>query len=187
MLNRFYLTEQEFEKRIHTHLQLFPCPRCGLYGRLILHGFLRTKSGIERGHRIFCSNRGHKRGCGKTCSCLQASVLMHKSISAHDFWMFLFSHFQGHTKKYGLSLSILSFSSSTVYRLYRLFLCNLTHIRSFLARDGKPPPAGGTQQPSSHTIMHLAAFAQKEVCPVIQFQNQFQTDFLPFKVQPLPL
>lgn len=72
-------------------LPLLPCTHCGRCGNLIGHGFLqgyaeRGSSQLIRGRRILCSNRGKKRGCGRTVSTLLSLFIERCSIAAATLW-----------------------------------------------------------------------------------------------------
>ena len=74
---------------------MLPCSHCGAHGTLIGHGLLRgyEERGSElaiRGRRLFCSNRGRKRGCGRTTSVLLAAFIERFSVTvAAIFRLFL--------------------------------------------------------------------------------------------------
>ncbi len=72
-------------------LPLLPCAHCGRHGNLIGHGFLRgysERSNIRllRGRRIFCSNRGRRRGCGRTVSTLLSRFIERYVVTAATLW-----------------------------------------------------------------------------------------------------
>ena len=56
------------------------CPHCQMIGTMNSHGFLRGNSifggsGMIRGRRFFCSNRGYRPGCGRTVSILLQTMI----------------------------------------------------------------------------------------------------------------
>ena len=75
----FVATPAEYEP-IRQHLKERACPWCRAVGCLIRHGFLRgygaaAAERVQRGWRVFCSNRGRKQGCGRTFAILLARHL----------------------------------------------------------------------------------------------------------------
>ena len=62
-LNQFSLSLRSYPDR-------FQCPHCQQSDPLLSHGFIYKQHGIDQrepvGKRLFCSNRHHRRGCGRT-------------------------------------------------------------------------------------------------------------------------
>lgn len=160
------------------------CPHCRTMGNLILHGFLKTKNGDIRGRRIFCSNRGKRKGCGHTYSHLKAETLAGRCITAMQFWTFLWHFVESNNKKESLTQSGFDGCESTVYQFFRLFKQNQSHIRQYLLKSRAPPDCPEYTDPVIKTIKHLKAFSTGEISPIAQFQVQFQVSFLPNKVLP---
>jgi len=70
-----------------THLKSVSCPHCRAVDNLNRHGFLRgyAEEGsdrVVRCWRIFCSNRGRRRGCGRTHSKIRTFLCR---VKAHPF------------------------------------------------------------------------------------------------------
>ncbi len=81
-------------------LPLLPCAHCGSCGYLVGHGFLRGyaergSSRLLRGRRILCSNRGSRRGCGRTTSTLLARFIERCIVTAASLWALFSSLAQG--------------------------------------------------------------------------------------------
>lgn len=163
-----------------------PCLKCGLTGFLNWHGFITGESdkndgtSVQRGHRIFCNNRGLCNGCGKTFSIYYSNIMPHQNISAVMLWHFLCAVVEKipiyliPIKKY-LSLSITS-----AYRLWKRFQLNQTHIRSFLTRIHSPPELLHETQPELQCIDHLKISFEENLCAIAGFQNKFQHPFFAF-------
>ncbi|MCK5543067.1 MAG: hypothetical protein KAI40_10275, partial [Desulfobacterales bacterium] len=61
-----------------ANLKIYACPHCNCCGCLILHGFLYGYDDtdfVRRGHRIFCSNRNLRSGCGRTFPMLKSRFI----------------------------------------------------------------------------------------------------------------
>ena len=161
-----------------------PCPFCHLYGTLILHGYLKSKPDdfelnyIIRGHRIFCSDRDKKNGCGRTYS-LKLSVFIGKlSIKAYGIWQFLVNLLKGNRPYTAFKKTGLPYSNSSIYRLYQRFIHQQSYIRSLLTQIMGPDLKQNTSSSILQTITHLKNSFIHHLCPVSAFQNHFQVSFL---------
>jgi hypothetical protein len=183
---RYYESEDTFET-IHHKLKQYPCPFCRLIGCLILHGFLFGYSDVDcgctikRGHRIFCSNRNDRKGCGRTLSIHLSDFIKHFLFTARTVWRFLLAVAEGMCKMTALNDTGASASQSAPYRLWIRLHANAAHIRTCLSRVS-PPPDTCSSDPEIQTIKHLqAAFAGFEN-PISAFQLAYETSF--FEVLP---
>ena len=178
---RFYKTQTQFED-FHARIKLILCPHCKKSGFLILHGGAygyseQENSRILRGHRIYCSNRNNRNGCGKTFSILAAGLLPGFIISAQSLWLFLESILNGFCLAHAFRTAKCAMTPSSVYRLYKKFALNQMRIRSFLSRIKDPPALKHVKSPFLQTILHLKTAFDNTVCPVTEFQFRFQTSF----------
>jgi hypothetical protein len=158
------------------------CPHCNLSRCLIRHGYLygysdRSDARIRRGHRIYCSNRYKKAGCGKTFSILAAGVLPKFNISADSLWRFLDNIKNGLNPARAFRLTGCPMVQSTIYRLVKKFTAGQVRLRSFLSRIKDPPAAAHTQNAVVQTILHLHKAFNDAACPITDFQYRFQTQF----------
>lgn len=181
-IRHYYKTEDEF-KEFHTWLKLIPCPHCRLKGFLILHGYLKgnaehSQEEFRRGHRIFCSNRKRRNGCGRTFSILRSTILKRFSISAVTLWRYLENILHGMTKIQAFKAAGSHQGPSTTYRVFQLFQANQARIRTLLSQIHAPPLLRHTDRPTFLTITHLKTLFQNSPCPISQFQHHFQTAFL---------
>jgi len=164
------------------------CPHCRRVGFLVLHGYLYGYAPeevplgcgeadlIQRGRRIFCSNRNNRTGCGGTFSLLLTGCIRNFVISARLLSVFLEKIRQGFYPAEAARQSGLQMCTSTVYRLYKKFRLNQSRIRSYLHRLKAPPPLVDTVNPVIQTLTHLTAAFKP--CMVSGFQHHFQTSFL---------
>lgn len=179
---RFYETDEEFEAW-RAKLCVLACPHCGQIGCLILHGYLRgyAEAGgerVQRGRRIFCSNRSsRKHGCGKTFSLLLSIFVRKFIVQAKSLYQFLINVAGGLRMNDAFRFVLPSaFSNSTPRRLWKRFVRRQSSIRTCLSRI-VPPPALKAKQPAFETLAHLRA-AFPSGCAVSAFQKLFQISFL---------
>ena len=183
---KYYKSENEF-KKIHHKLKLYKCPYCNLIGFLILHGYQKgyDKTGRApdsmRGHRIFCSNRKKRNGCGRTICILLSSILKHFTIDAGTLWDFINFILKGHNKAEGFRNILYMFSISTAYRLWSIFCFNQSFIRTLLHKISKPPD-GKNFNPLLQTIEHLKIIGGELMSPISSFQHRFQSSIFKYKL-----
>ena len=180
----YYESEDDFEK-IRRRLKQRECPHCRIIGNLILHGYLkgyapgRYAEFCNRGHRVFCSDRGRRKGCGRTFSIL-LSIFMKRftfcTKRIHSLLKNIMNGF-GPTGNYQKTVSV-----SSVYRIKKLFKINQHHVREKLFQIG-PPPFCDTHDPILKTLKHLALCFPDRNDPIRAFQLHFQK---PFFTEPLP-
>lgn len=179
---RFYSSGEDF-RQFHLGLKQTSCPHCKSTGFLNLHGYLRGHDEfnyglkIIRGRRIFCSNRGRRKGCGKTFSILAAEILKKFVIGAKSLWRFLRNIAAGLNTIESFRTSGLKFSHSTCYRLAKAFQRAQSKIRSKLLSIC-PAPCSLSKIAGIQTISHLRAAFRYAACPVFSFQQFFQSSFL---------
>ena len=181
---KYYESEDAFE-RIHHELKQIPCPFCRLIGCLILHGFLSGYSDtngtdkVRRGHRIFCSNRKRRKGCGRTCSILLARFITHMIVTAHTLWHFFKGVAVLGCKAKAMRSASMCASQSAPYNLWRRLRANVPHIRTTLLKITDPPHTASTIA-EVQTILHLDHAFPGSPNPVIDFQFHFQTSLFAY-------
>lgn len=119
----------------------FACRHCGRVGTLIGHGYLRgydeqSSARQLRAKRVFCSNRGHRRGCGRTDSSFLRLFVPYFTITTLTLWS-LFSRVSEGLSVFDSSAgSAFPLCPRSAYRLaVRLKRARLTW-RSWLATQG---------------------------------------------------
>lgn len=181
-MKKFYKTEEEF-KDFYVKLKLIMCPYCNVRGCLILHGYLygyseTDMSRIKRGHRIFCSNRKKKHGCGRTFSILVSVFVKNFMISARTLWRFLEKVKEGTSLAGAFRDSGSHMGQTSTYRIFRKFRYNQVRIRTLLTGIKDPPGLKQVTDAAIQTIIHLKSVFRHSSCPVSKFQHHFQTSFL---------
>lgn len=181
---RFYNSEDDFA-HIHHMLKHYPCPFCALIGCLILHGFLHgydeqnANELLKRGHRIFCSNRKNRNGCGRTWSILLASFLKGFTLGTHTLWLFLKNLKSSVNKRQAFVTTDSHFSQSTPYNLWKRLCINLSALRTYLLKIILPP-LPESDIPEIQTIAHLQSAFESKLNPIMEFQLHFQSSFFSF-------
>ncbi len=173
-IRQFYSSEDEFEQ-IHTNLKNRMCPHCLKTGFLILHGYLygyKNDDLVRRGHRIFCSNRNKRNGCGRTFSLLKSWFIKSFMICAGMLSSYLEKIMQGICPARAFAGMM---HPSGAYRILEKFRCSQPRIRTLLIRI-KDPPDLTVNDCVIQTIAHLKLVFKG--CIVSQFQQHFQTSFL---------
>ena len=163
--------------------KLIACPHCGRVGDLNLHGPATgyAECGSERlarGHRLFCSNRGRRRGCGRTISVLLSDSLHCRVVRTGTLWHFLLAVAAGITRKAAWEATgaqVLSLRSG--YRLFHRFARAGPAIRTRLL-SLRPPPRSTSPSPLVQLTEHLK-LALPGDDPLSAFQHHFQLDLIP--------
>lgn len=185
MLNKTlhcYHSENDFNQ-IHESLKHIPCPHCQSIGALILHGLLygydnrSNQKNLLRGHRIFCSNRYRRYGCGKTFSISSADFIRHFTITAQNLWNSLILWLNGIPPHRIFKTLNIRFSSATIYRLIKTVMTAQSRIRTCLFRHYPQPPSCGNHA-LEQTIKHLIDVFKNDSNPIAAFQLCFQEPFL---------
>ncbi len=181
---RFFIKISDHEHYKNTGLlKSFPCPACKYPGNLIWNGLRYggpEKSNFNpavRGYRVFCSNRYNNKGCGHSYTVYLSCFLHGLIFRAQTLWLFLKTVLQNISLQLIPIKKKLPFSPSTAFRLWKRFLLNLSHIRSFLIKITSPP-ASREIRPEMQTIAHIQTAFPNSVCPITDFQSHFQENIL---------
>lgn len=179
----FYKRESDFLEFYHQ-IKFVHCPHCQRTDQLILHGYLSgyddrsSNKRITRGHRIFCSNRNRRQGCGRTFSILAAHILKNFTITTKNLWDFLNNILQGMNKFIAFSILNLPFCASTIYRLYQKINLRQNTLRTLLVKISPPPANVPSRNPLIKTILHIKSAFGRDSNPLSAFQSYFQTSLL---------
>lgn len=180
---RFYAAEADFQLFRQT-LKLLHCPHCRRAGTLNCHGFLTgyTEDGgtnrQRRGHRIYCSNRHLRCGCGRTCSVLLCGCLKRFLITLKTLWAFIAAVVKGTSKKTAFTDCCPGMHPSAAYRLYRPIERAQSRLRSRLLRHTPVPPPPASAHPLAATLAHLRTAFPSSSCPFAAYQLIFQVPLL---------
>lgn len=183
MLPGFYRRESEFHT-VHLRLKQQPCPHCKRTGALILHGYLhgydltKVNKRMIRGHRIFCSNRNRRRGCGRTFSVVLAVLLKRFVVQTSHLWSFLRNIVDGMNTFQAFNTDKIPLSRTSIYRLYKRVYFHQSSIRSLLLKRSAPPRDIQQRNPLIKTIRHIQLAFKRRTNPPAAFQYHFQRSFL---------
>jgi hypothetical protein len=177
----FYRTVEEWIA-IAERLKQTPCPHCKRVGTLIRHGFLRgfddsCKQPTVRARRIFCSNRNHRPGCGRTFSVWLADKIRRLSLTTGTLGRFL-----QRAAADGILAAIRAtpchWSDRTWQRVWKRFLHAQSTIRTALFGRCAPPELPAEHRPAAHVLAHLQAAFSDAPCPIAGFQHSLRTFFV---------
>ncbi len=155
-MNPSYLQSLACFQSFRLTLKRIACPHCRGVGALIRHGFLRGygegSRRIQRGWRIFCSNRQLRRGCGHTHALLLADYLYRRSVTAGTLTGFLKNLLSGLSLHAAWPMCPQGVECGL--RLWRTWKCSQTRLRSLLCPVA-PVPASLQTNPLLQTLEHL--------------------------------
>ena len=161
------------------------CPECGAAETLNCHSKLYgndpSSTGgqdrVQRGQRVWCSNRGQRGGCGRSFAIFLADVLPRHTVTGPWLWRLLDRLLAGGSIKAVAEALGLPFALETVYHLLHRLRQRLARVRSALCREQKPPASSQTD-PLLQTAEHLQSLFPRGVCPPGDFQLRFQCPLL---------
>jgi hypothetical protein len=131
----------------------------------------------KRGHRVFCSNRQRKRGCGKTFSVLLSLLIKARIIPAALVVSFISRVLAGTCRQAAWFSSVHGFSLESGYRIWRDWMAGQSYLRTWLCR--KIPPPQEARDGLAQTWDHLRRAFAGRPCPIAAFQEHFQQPFFP--------
>jgi hypothetical protein len=166
---------------ILSHLKLRPCTHCHRIGTLNAHGYLRGYGEgsdlIIRGRRLYCSNRGHKNGCGRTHALFLPDVLPTFSLMATLLWHFLCRLVAGSSRRSAFLFCFGEKNPRRAYWLWKRCVKVQSVLRSRLSLFCHPPPSQ-EKSPFIQVIQHLAHAFPQSPCPIASYQQHFQLAYL---------
>jgi hypothetical protein len=178
---RFVSDESHLENFL-TRLKLLTCPHCGRAETLNAHGPLRgyVERGSEfvvRGWRVYCANRGRRRGCGRTFSALLAEVLWGFVTRAETLLGFVLEVLGGASRATAWRRVSSGSSLRNGYRLWKRLSEEQPRLRSLLCRH-TPPVSSESREPLQALRRHLEAALPQAEPLFASFQVRFQQPLL---------
>jgi len=178
-----YVADVVHFDRCRRNLKQTHCPHCHQVGFLICHGFLRgydqhPTQKIQRGWRVFCSNRARREGCGRTHGILLANVLRRRTVSARVVWSFFERVLAGFNLHAAWLPVVCTFCTECAYRLWNAWERSQTWIRSWLCRV-VTPAASSVSDFLLQSLDHLRQAFGSAPNPIAAFQLHFQKPFFP--------
>src|SRR6267154_199592 len=127
-------------------LKQFGCPFCGAAETLNCHSKLcgndpdstQLPAGLQRGQRVWCSNRGRRGGCGRSFSIFLAEVLPRHTVTGRWLWRLLQRLLGGGSIKKAFEALAPPFALDTLYHLLHRLRARLAAVRTALCREQKP-------------------------------------------------
>ena len=178
----FYRDEADWLE-IASKLKLTACPHCKVVGNLIRHGCLQgfdeSRRLVLRAHRVFCSRRNQRRGCGRTVSVWLADTINRLKVTTRRLWKFLQTAVAG-TLEAAIRALHSRLSDRTWQRIWARFNAAQSTVRTALANRYPLPghPAQPSRRPAALVMAHLQAAFPKADCPVAAFHLATRTFFM---------
>ena len=178
-----YVADAAHFDQCRRNLKRTHCPHCHSVGFLICHGFLRgygqhPTQKIQRGWRVFCSNRARRKGCGRTHGILQANVLRRRTVSASVAWSFFERVLSGFNLHAAWLPVVCAFCAECAYRLWDAWKRSQIWIRSWLCRV-VAPFVDSAKHFLLQALEHLRQVFALAPNPIAAFQLHFQKPFFP--------
>lgn len=132
---------------------------------------------VQRGQRVWCSNRGRRGGCGRSFPVFLAEVLPRHTVRAPALWALLERLVQGGSIKAAVEALGPHFALESFYHLWQRLPGCLPAARAALCRERKAPASSQTH-PLLQTVEHLREVFGQSDCPLSEFQLHFQRPLL---------
>lgn len=157
--HRNYVADETEFEQYRLELKQVGCPHCRQVGALNLHGAMRgyglkPDEQVQRGYRIYCSNRGRRSGCGRTHSVLFGLFLRRHCVTALEVSHFLDGMLRGLSLSAAWLAGMRRFCVETARGLWTKFSRAHLAIRSRIFRGGCFP-ASTQRDPRCQTWEHL--------------------------------
>ncbi len=124
---------------IHQHtmqLDHAKCIHCNQTNQLISHGFIYKKQTCAEpaavGKRVFCSNRNHRTGCGRTIQLYLDSIVRYLHHAGACVVAFMWSFMNGMTIADAYHQATNADTPRNAYRWLNKFTVQLSHYRSLI-------------------------------------------------------
>lgn len=180
---RWFFRDDNEWNTIAERLKQMPCPHCNAVGSLNRHGYLRGFDDSSpqrkpvRAHRIFCSNRNARPGCGRTFSVWHVDKIRRLKVTAGTLWKFL-----QRAVADGIAAAIRAvkchLSDRTMQRVWQRFDLGQSKIRTALLERCKPPDLSASHRPVAQVLAHLHAAFPDADCPIAAYQHATKTFFV---------
>src|SRR5690606_7526683 len=139
-------------------------------GHGLLHGYAEHGSGrVTRGRRILCSNRGRKRGCGRTVSTLLSRFVQRSIVAAATLWTLFCGLAEGLSVERAAQHAHFPQTLRSAYRTAAALQRNALGWRSWLST--KKPAASASTRPLGQLREHLTHALGQNPFEHRQFRN----------------
>lgn len=130
-----------------------------------------------RGQRVYCSNRGHRAGCGHTFSVFLSDTLPRHTVTATLLGRLLIALLAGVSLKGAAHCLGLPLPLETLYHLRQRLRRRLDALRTLLCERHHPPDSCQSD-PLLQTVEHLQTLFPGTTALLSAFQLAFQQPFL---------
>jgi hypothetical protein len=180
---RWFFRDEADWIEITRKLKLTACPHCKVVGNLIRHGVLHgfDESGriVLRAHRVFCSHRNRRRGCGRTISVWLADKVNRLKVTTRRLWNFLQEAVAG-TIEAAIRALHSRLCDRTWQRIWARFNAAQSHVRTALANQWSIPehPVKPSRRSAALVLTHLQSAFPDVECPITTFQLTIKDFFM---------
>jgi hypothetical protein len=172
-------------------LQSEQCKHCGQTLQLVSHGFVRKKQALGQepqavGKRVFCSNRHHRTGCGRTMQLVLDSSLRYMHYAGHAVVVFVLLLLTGASITRAYTQATRAQTPRHAYRWLQRLHAQMSVYRSLFHQpplDQPTAPCSPCSHPHclrrsllSSTFAALLARLEPPLCQA--YQSQLQQAFL---------
>jgi hypothetical protein len=182
----YYPNLQAIEQQT-MQLGLARCRHCKQTHQLVSHGFIRKKRvGAEPeavGKRVFCSNRNHRTGCGRTIQLYLDATIRYLHHAGHTVEAFIVSLAAGMAIEYAYQHATGAGTARHAYRWLNRLCTQLSTYRSLSHRpplqeatSGLPPGRRARLIALASTVTTLLQRFGQPLCAA--YQQQLQRPFL---------
>lgn len=178
-----FVPDTDALEKLLRRLKHIACPFCEKTGTLNRHSRLwgndplSANGTLDRGQRVFCSNRGRRGGCGRTSSIFFAQVLPRHTFTASLLWKALSGWLAGASIKASWEAAGLPLALDTLYHLLQRLRRRLNELRTALHSLGAPPGSKASD-PLRQTFEHLRGVFAADSCPPERFHLRLQRSLL---------
>lgn len=162
-------------------VKLRACDHCRRVGMLIGHGRLlgyaeSSSERVARGHRLLCSNRHRRTGCGRTIQVWLAAVVPRRTVRTATVFTLLVAIVDG-SRVAAAWPEVSSMSLRTAYRVRHRLELAAPAIRTVLCSRA-PPPFVASASDDAQLVAHVRAVLGDARDPFAAFQSTFQCPLL---------
>jgi hypothetical protein len=174
---------------IHQHttqLDHAKCIHCNQTNQLVSHGFIYKKQTCAEpeavGKRIFCSNRNHRTGCGRTIQLYLDSIVRYLHYAGACVVAFVLSLINGMTIARAYHQATNADTPRNAYRWLNKLAAQLSHYRSLLHQpllQNIEPAIAATSQRRCLLASTFQTLLQRFGQPLCsRYQQQWQRSLL---------
>jgi hypothetical protein len=135
------------------------CRHCKQSRQLVSHGYVYKKRSKAQpapfGKRVWCSNRNHRTGCGRTTQLYVSSIVRYLKYAGHCVVMFMLSRLAGFNIQNAYRRATGTADGRNAYRWVDKLMAQLSTYRSWFHQPVLPdtPPSAIDHSPLRWTLL----------------------------------